>query len=83
MPPETRKEIDERRRNHRIKNNGSGKKFMHARTQHTGLPYNPDQQEKRQKNSQGDAKNSKGKHVTPKKASKTSMAKAKKSKTKR
>ncbi len=83
VPPETRKEIDERRRNHRIKNNGSGKKFMHARTQHTGLPYNPDQQEKRQKNSQGDAKNSKGKHVTPKKASKTSMAKAKKSKTKR
>ncbi|GLQ31781.1 YgiQ family radical SAM protein [Litoribrevibacter albus] len=42
VPPESRLEIDARRRNHRMKNR-SVKNFNTARTQHTGLPYNPDQ----------------------------------------
>jgi len=42
VPPESRQEIDARKRNHRMKNR-SVKNFNTARTQHTGLPYNPDQ----------------------------------------
>lgn len=72
VPPESRQEIDARRRNHRMKNR-SVKNFNTARTQHTGLPYNPDQKPAKNKPAKPTSKNSGG-------AGKSSKKQASKSK---
>lgn len=64
VPPESRHEIDARRRNHRMKNR-TVKNFNTARTQHTGLPYNPDQKPAKNKPSKPAGKSSGGTGRSP------------------